>query len=52
MMGKLILNLFKGWIFGCLFVAIFWPDESGIAGSFGYNLGSSFRFVLTLIGVM
>ena len=48
----ILLNVIKAWLLGCLLVAIFAPDESGIAGSFGYNLGSSLRFVLQLVGVV
>jgi len=48
----IILNIVKAWLLGCLLVAIFAPSQDGIAGSFGYNLGASLRFVLTSVGVM
>lgn len=48
----IILNIVKAWLLGCLLVAIFAPSQDGIVGSFGYNLGSSLRFVLTSVGVM
>ena len=49
---SIVLNLIKAWLLGCLLVAIFAPTQDGIAGSFGYNLGSSLRFVLTSVGIM
>ena len=49
---SILLNVIKAWLLGCLLVAIFAPSQDGIAGSFGYNLGASLRFVLQSIGVM
>jgi len=48
---SVILNLIKAWLLGCFLVAIFAPSHDGIAGSFGYNMGASIRFVLVSIGV-